>query len=72
LPIRQLCLLRQVCRQKRTAPCFPAVIPQDGVGDEPDPTLPAASARASGDVTLILSHIEQGEPQAAEQLLPLV
>lgn len=47
-------------------------IPQDGAGDEPDPTLPAAPARASGDVTLILSRIEQGEPQAAEQLLPLV
>ena len=31
-----------------------------------------APARATGDVTLILSRIEQGEPQAAEQLLPLV
>jgi RNA polymerase sigma factor (TIGR02999 family) len=37
--------------------------------DEPDP---AAPARATGDVTLILSRIEQGESQAAEQLLPLV
>jgi RNA polymerase sigma factor (TIGR02999 family) len=46
--------------------------PQDRAGDEPDRTLPAAPARTSGDVTLILSRIEQGEPQAAEQLLPLV
>ena len=46
--------------------------PDDRAGDEPDPTLPAAPARATGDVTLILSRIEQGEPQAAEQLLPLV
>ncbi len=44
-------------------------IPQDRAGDEPDRPVPA---RASGDVTLILSRIEQGEPQAAEQLLPLV
>ena len=44
-------------------------IPQDRAGDEPDRTAPA---RATGDVTLILSRIEQGEPQAAEQLLPLV
>ena len=36
-----------------------------------NPTVPAP-ARATGDVTLILSRIEQGEPQAAEQLLPLV
>ena len=47
-------------------------IPQDPAGDEPDRTQPAAPARAAGDVTLILSRIEQGEPQAAEQLLPLV
>ena len=47
-------------------------IPPDRAGDEPDPTQPAAPARATGDVTLILSQIEQGEPQAAEQLLPLV
>ena len=47
-------------------------MPQDRAGDEPDPTQPAAPARATGDVTLILSRIEQGEPQAAEQLLPLV
>jgi RNA polymerase sigma factor (TIGR02999 family) len=47
-------------------------MPQDRAGDEPDPTLPAAPTRATGDVTLILSRIEQGEPQAAEQLLPLV
>ena len=32
----------------------------------------AAPARVTGDVTLILSRIEQGEPQAAGQLLPLV
>ena len=47
-------------------------IPQDRAGDEPDRTQPAVPARATGDVTLILSRIEQGEPQAAEQLLPLV
>jgi RNA polymerase sigma factor (TIGR02999 family) len=44
-------------------------IPQDRAGDEPDRTAPA---RTTGDVTLILSRIEQGEPHAAEQLLPLV
>jgi RNA polymerase sigma factor (TIGR02999 family) len=43
--------------------------PQDLAGDEPDRSAPV---RATGDVTLILSRIEQGEPQAAEQLLPLV
>ena len=47
-------------------------IPQDRAGDEPDPTQAALPARASGDVTLILSRIEQGEPLTAEQLLPLV
>ena len=34
----------------------------DAAGDEPDPTQPAAPARATGDVTLILSRIEQGDP----------
>jgi hypothetical protein len=43
--------------------------PQDRAGDEPEPITPP---RAAGDVTLILARIEQGEPQAAEQLLPLV
>jgi RNA polymerase sigma factor (TIGR02999 family) len=43
--------------------------PQDRAGDD---VGQAAPARATGDVTLILSRIEQGEPQAAEQLLPLV
>jgi RNA polymerase sigma factor (TIGR02999 family) len=42
---------------------------RDRAGDEPDHVAPE---RATGDVTLILSRIEQGEPQAAEQLLPLV
>jgi RNA polymerase sigma factor (TIGR02999 family) len=36
------------------------------------PPQPASPQGAAGDVTLILSRIEQGEPQAAEQLLPLV
>jgi len=44
-------------------------MPRELADDEPDP---AAPARATGDVTLILSRIEQGESQAAEQLLPLV
>ena len=44
-------------------------IPQDSVGSEPNRRAPAD---ASGDVTLILSRIEQGDGQAAEQLLPLV
>ena len=44
----------------------------ESAGDEPDPTQPAAPARASGDVTRILSRIEHGDGQAAEQLLPLV
>ena len=47
-------------------------MPQDRAGDESDRTQPAVPARATGDVTLILSRIEQGEPQAAEHLLPLV
>jgi hypothetical protein len=40
--------------------------------DDPAPTGPVAPAHAAGDVTRMLSQIEQGEPQAAEQLLPLV
>lgn len=48
----------------------------ESAGDELDPTLPRAESShppsESHDVTLILSRIEQGEPQAAEQLLPLV
>ncbi len=63
---------------QRTGLIFPETVgtamvnddkPQDRAGDEPDRTAPT---RAIGDVTLILSRIEQGEPQAAEQLLPLV
>ena len=46
--------------------------PQDSTGDESDRTQPAAPARETGEVTLILSRIEQGDGQAAEQLLPLV
>ncbi len=42
---------------------------QNPAGDESDRS---AADHATGDVTLILSRIEQGEPQAAEQLLPLV
>ena len=49
---------------------------RDRSGDElaptSSPTEPAAAPCATGDVTRILSRIEQGEPQAAEQLLPLV
>ena len=48
----------------------------EAAGDEPDPTLPwgERSDRAcpTHDVTHILSRIEQGDGQAAEQLLPLV
>ena len=44
--------------------------------DEPDPTVPLGAwsdpASESHDVTHILSRIEQGDPSAAEQLLPLV
>jgi RNA polymerase sigma factor (TIGR02999 family) len=47
-------------------------IPRDRAGDGPDPTQPAAPARATGDVTRILSQIERGDGHAAEQLLPLV
>ena len=50
-------------------PRWSTMTAQDRAGDEPRRTAPA---RATGDVTLILSRIEQGEPQAAEQLLPLV
>ena len=42
---------------------------RDRAGEEPDRTAPA---RATGDVTRILSQIEHGEGHAAEQLLPLV
>lgn len=45
-------------------------------GDEFDPTLsvgePGNPASESHDVMRILSRIEQDEPQAAQQLLPLV
>jgi RNA polymerase sigma factor (TIGR02999 family) len=44
-------------------------IPQDRAGDEPDRTAPA---RATGDVTMILARIEQGDPSATPELLPLV
>ena len=48
----------------------------EAAGDEPDPAVPLGDrsdpACQTHDVTLILSRIEQGEPQAAEQLLPLV
>jgi RNA polymerase sigma factor (TIGR02999 family) len=36
------------------------------------PSKPVAPACATGDVTLILSRIEQGDGHAAEQLLPVV
>ena len=49
---------------------------RDHPGEEPaassSPTEPVAPARATGDVTRILSQIEHGDGQAAEQLLPLV
>ena len=49
---------------------------KDGSSDEPVPTLDgsqrAGSPEQRGDVTQILSAIEQGDGQAAEQLLPLV
>ncbi len=48
----------------------------DAAGNEPDPALPAGERRnpasESHDVTHILSRIEKGDGQAAEQLLPLV
>lgn len=48
----------------------------DGVSGEPVPTSRpsdrAGSVESRGDVTQILSAIEQGDGQAAEQLLPLV
>ena len=51
-------------------------LPEDGSSDEPAPTeFPSGRAGRSqqrGDVTQILSDIEQGDGQAAEQLLPLV
>ena len=47
-----------------------------GVGDEPDRTRHSSDrvnpARQTHDVTRILSQIEHGDPNAAEQLLPLV
>ena len=49
-------------------------LPEDGSSDEPAPTqIPSAGrSQQRGDVTQILSDIEQGDGQAAEQLLPLV
>ena len=51
-------------------------LPEDGSADEPAPTeVPSGRVGRSqqrGDVTQILSDIEQGDGQAAEQLLPLV
>ena len=48
----------------------------EAAGDEFDPTLPVGEpgnpASESHDVTRILSRIEHGDGQAAEQLLPLV
>ena len=47
-----------------------------GAGHEPDRSRHSGErvnpARQTHDVTLILSQIEQGDPSAAEQLLPLV
>ena len=43
--------------------------PQDRAGDEP---VRSAPARATGDITLILSRIEHGDPSATPELLPLV
>jgi RNA polymerase sigma factor (TIGR02999 family) len=49
---------------------------RDRTGKESVPTArpvePVAPAPATGDVTKILAEIEQGDGQAAEQLLPLV
>ena len=48
----------------------------EAAGDEPDCTVPLGepdeAAFPTHDVTRILSRIEQGDGQAAEQLLPLV
>ncbi len=44
-------------------------MPQDSAGDERDRPAPA---RASGDVTMILARIEQGDLSATPELLPLV
>ena len=46
--------------------------PEELADEEPDRALPAAPARSSGEMTLILSQIESGDPSASEQLLPLV
>ena len=49
---------------------------REGTGDEPVPSAGAAErvepACPTGDVTRILSQIEQGDGHAAEQLSPLV
>ncbi len=51
-------------------------LPQAPAGDEPAPDSPrteeASISPATGDVTRILSQIENGDGQAVEQLLPLV
>lgn len=44
-------------------------LPQHRAGDELDRMAPA---RATGDVTMILARIEQGDPSATPELLPLV
>ena len=50
----------------------PGASDQDRGGERPASPEPTAPDRATGDVTRILSRIEQGDGQAAEQLLPLV
>jgi RNA polymerase sigma factor (TIGR02999 family) len=50
----------------------PADSQPDHVGEEPAATEMDASKHVPGDVTLILSRIEQGDGHAAEELLPLV
>jgi RNA polymerase sigma factor (TIGR02999 family) len=44
----------------------------DTLGPVVDPDQRPTPSTSAGDITRILSQIEQGEPQAAEQLLPLV
>ena len=50
----------------------PGALDQDRGGERPASPEPTEPDRATGDVTRILSRIEQGDGQAAEQLLPLV
>lgn len=68
LPFFRLCPLRPSCVQSNRASHWS--YPHRNVGGSVSPTAPNRGSMS--DVTRILSEIEQGDPSAAEHLLPLV